>query len=114
MSSAEKAALLDALADLIAARVVEKLHAGDRDGLVAQDESPLGARRHCAAVRRHVAKGEAGAAIVGRRHLLSRELIDRELAKLSKKKTPKLRAAEAEDAEMDRMLASVGMERVAS
>ena len=114
MSTEKRAALLDGLLDLIAERVVERLRAGNRDGLVAQDESPLGARRHCGAVRKLVAKGVPGAAIVGRRYLLSREHVDQELAALSKKKPSALRALEEETAEIDRMLASVGMVRKAA
>jgi hypothetical protein len=58
-------AFADALED--AARDAEI----DRGTWLDQAGSPLGSRRHCAAVRRRVAQGLDGAAIVGRRHLLS-------------------------------------------
>lgn len=74
----EIAAALDLLADAIASKVLERL-AGDAS-MVDQDGSPLGRRRHIAAVRKHVASAAGGAAIVGRRHLLSRDLLAAELA----------------------------------
>jgi hypothetical protein len=70
--------LFDALAEAVAAKVVEQLRAGDV-GMIDQTKSPLGGRRHIAAVRRLVAAGEHGAAIVGRRYLLSKERLDAEL-----------------------------------
>jgi hypothetical protein len=73
---------LDALAEAVADRVVAKLSAGQHSGFVDQTASPLGRRRHIAAARRLVAEGKAGAAIVGRRHLLTREALDAELAAL--------------------------------
>ncbi len=69
---------LDGLADAIAERVVERLGAGAH---VDQSRSPLGSRRHHAAVRRRLARGLPGAAIVGRRHLLSSEALAEELAR---------------------------------
>lgn len=53
-----------------------------------QAQSPLGRRRHCAAVRRLVAEGSAGAAVVGRRHLLSTQALDDELARASSRLRP--------------------------
>jgi hypothetical protein len=70
--------LLDALADRIAARVEERLRSGPQ-GWIAQDVSQLGRRRHIAAVRRRVAAGVGGAALVGRRALLSPEALEAEL-----------------------------------
>jgi hypothetical protein len=82
--------LLDALAD----RIVAKLTAGERSDMVDQVASPLGRRRHCAAVRRRVEAGDEGAAIVGRRHLLSKKALGEELATTSTKRkrtaTPEL------------------------
>lgn len=72
-------ALLDELAERIAARVFERLRQGE-PGMVAQGESPLGPRRHCNAVKRRVARHQPGAAIIGRRHLLSQEALREELA----------------------------------
>jgi hypothetical protein len=74
------AAALDVLADLVAAKVVAQLRAGDQPDMVDQTKSPLGRRRHINAVRRLVAAGEQGAAQVGRRYLLSRDRLSAELA----------------------------------
>ena len=79
--------LLDELAQRVAAVVVERLQAG-APGMVDQASSPLGARRHCAAVRRRMARGEAGAAVVGRRHLLTTEALGEELNRASGAPSP--------------------------
>lgn len=55
---------------------------GDGDP-IDQQHSALGRRRHCAAVRRMRAAGDARAFIVGRRHLMTRELYHEELARVS-------------------------------
>ena len=70
--------ILDELAERLAARVAERLRTGEPN-MVAQSGSPLGARRHCAAVKRRLARGEPGAAILGRRHLLTAEALGEEL-----------------------------------
>ncbi|HEY4103624.1 MAG TPA: hypothetical protein VGM44_07020 [Polyangiaceae bacterium] len=115
MNGAQSAVLLDQLIDALADRIVEKQRERDRldhAGKVDQGTSPLGPRRHCAVVRKLVALGTPGAAIVGRRHLLSRELLERELSAVSKKRKPAPSPrVDDEDAEIDRMLASVGLER---
>jgi hypothetical protein len=54
-----------------------------------QATSPLGRRRHVAAVRRRLATGQPGAAFLGRRALLSAEAQTEELANLSTKPAPK-------------------------
>lgn len=77
--------VLNELAERVAALVVERLQAG-APGMIAQTGSPLG-RRHCAAVRRRVSRGEPGAAIIGRRHLLSPEAMTEELSRVSKRET---------------------------
>lgn len=78
-------ALARVLAPAIAREVVAQLRAGEAPGMLDQSASPLGRRRHIAAARRRVAAGEAGAAIVGRRHLLTREAVEAELADASAK-----------------------------
>ena len=78
----------------IAEAVVARLQAG-APGMISQAVSPLGRRRHCAAVRRRLARGEPGASVVGRRHLLSAEAIAEELARASAKTTPSTNAAPA-------------------
>lgn len=70
--------LLDAIADAIAERVVDKLRSGDF-GMLDQTASPLGSRRHCALARRLVNAGDGRAAKVGRRWLVAREAIEKEL-----------------------------------
>lgn len=77
---------LDALLDALADRIVERLTAGTRADMVDQHASPLGRRRHIAAARRRVTAGEGGAAIVGRRHMLTRTALDAELASTSKRR----------------------------
>lgn len=79
MNADALAGALDVLAELVAAKVVDRLRAGDQPDMVDQSKSPLGRRRHIAAVRRLVAAGEQGAAIVGRRYLLSRDRLSQEL-----------------------------------
>ena len=81
MNAALFEALFDELAERVAAKVSERLRAGSMPGAVAQAESPLGRRRHIAAVRRRVAAGQPGAAVVGRRHLLSTEALAEELSR---------------------------------
>lgn len=46
-------------------------HMGAPASWIDQKDSPLGRNRHCAAVKRMVAEGKDGAAIVGRRCLLT-------------------------------------------
>lgn len=85
--------LLRALAVEVARAVVTELRAGDVPSMVDQSASPLGRRRHIAAVRKRVNASEPGAAIVGRRHLLSRGALDAELAALAAKQPRKARAS---------------------
>ncbi|HOU24900.1 MAG TPA: hypothetical protein PLN42_11755 [Anaerolineae bacterium] len=99
---------LDAMADAIAERVVERLGAGAH---VDQQRSPLGKNRHCAAVRRRIAAGEPGAAIVGRRHLLSRDALDEELLRAGRPAaatSPPRRASAQDDAAL---LSRLGLRR---
>ena len=83
--------VLRAFARLVAAEVVRELRSGPSD-LVSQSASPLGKRRHCAAVRERVARGDAGGCIVGRVFYLSPAALREELAK---GKAPKRRAPAA-------------------
>lgn len=76
MNSAEET--LDALARVLAPRVAEILRGADST-LISQNGSPLGPRRHCAAVRARVRRGELGASIVGRRFYLTRAALDEEI-----------------------------------
>lgn len=72
---------VDELAELVARKVVDRLQQGTPD-MVDQSNSPLGRRRHCYAVRRRISEHKPGAAVVGRRHLLTREALAEELARL--------------------------------
>lgn len=74
--------LLDEVVERLAARLTERLRAGER-GMIAQSNSPLGRRRHCSAVKRRLAQCESGAAIVGRQHLLSADALAEELQRAS-------------------------------
>jgi hypothetical protein len=96
---------LETLAALIAAKVVAELRAGDAPGMVDQVASPLGRRRHIAAVRRLVATGQPGAAQVGRRYLLSRERLDAELAGNAKALKPSAKHVEPMAAVPDELAA---------
>lgn len=91
------AQLAKALAPAIAAEVVAQLRAGETPGMVDQSSSPLGRRRHIAVVRKLVAAGEPGAAIVGRRYLLARDAIEAELVKVSRKPSKAKVAAPADE-----------------
>lgn len=76
------AAVLEAAA-YKARELAAEAHA-ERADWIDQHSSPLGPRRHCAAVRRRVQTGDGSAAIVGRRLLLSEDAIALELGKLGK------------------------------
>jgi len=73
--------LFNHLGDRVADQVVKRLRAHDQN-MVTQAESPLGSRRHCAAVQRRVAAGLPGASIVGRKHFLTHEALQEELSRL--------------------------------
>lgn len=69
----ELEALLDALAERIADRVVQRLSSGRLEGFIDQSASPLGRRRHIAAIR----SGALPGIQVGRRYLARREDVER-------------------------------------
>lgn len=88
------------------ARELAAAEKAERGDWVDQRASALGSRRHCAAVRRRLAKGEPGAAVVGRRHLLSAESLAEELRGL---KGPRRSAGpESVGSELRRALSLVG------
>ncbi|MEY4550200.1 MAG: hypothetical protein RL685_6395 [Pseudomonadota bacterium] len=97
--------LLDDLAERVAARLEARLR-GSPAGMLDQAASPLGQRRHCAAVRRRISHGESGAAVVGRRHLLSPEALSEELTRQRKMpdKIGEAVAARSVRAELEREL----------
>jgi len=90
-SASALAEVLATFARLVAQEVVRELRSGPSD-LVSQANSPLGKRRHCAAVRDRVTRGDAGGCIVGRVYYLTPAALQEELAK---GKAPKRRAASA-------------------
>jgi hypothetical protein len=61
-----------------------------RHDWIDQRRSALGAKRHNAAVRRLLAQGLPGAAVVGRRHLLSTAAHAEELRRTPPNKKPKI------------------------
>src|SRR5690349_1127528 len=84
LSLSSLARILRAAADE-AERIASEQSAEQKDW-IDQASSPLGRRRHCAAVRRRIASGKGDAAQVGRRFLLSAQALSEELAALSKGK----------------------------
>ena len=81
MRLADLAEVLEAAARR--ARELDAEARAERRDWCDQTMSPLGRRRHVAAVRRRVATGEAGAAMLGRRALLSLDAITEELSRAS-------------------------------
>jgi hypothetical protein len=90
-------------------------------GMVDQASSPLGRRTHRTEVRRLVAEGIDGAAIVGRRHLLRRDLVEAALRRLgsdalaryeARKGTASPDSNPTDDADLGDILADLGLERV--
>jgi len=90
-------ALLAALADAVAERVVDRLRAGEQAGHIDQAASSLGRRRHIAAVRRRLQSGAGGAVQVGRRYLLSDAAHAEEVARASTAPGKRSRRAELMD-----------------
>lgn len=78
MSDAHDA--LERVLDVLADGIARRLLAGGQSGWIDQGSSPLGPRRHCAAVRRRIATKAHGAAIIGRRLILSEQALGEELA----------------------------------
>ena len=71
---------LEGILDAIADRLMARMSANSQD-MVNQHGSPLGPRRHRAAVKRRRARGQSGAVILGRDYFLSRVALAEELAK---------------------------------
>ena len=68
---------------------IETEQAAERRDWTSQEVSPLGRRRHVRAVRARVARGDADAAMVGRRALLSAAALAEELVALGSPKSAK-------------------------
>lgn len=75
-------------------------------GLVDQQHSDLGRRKHCAVVRRRIGEGEDGAFIVGKRHLLTPEAYREELERENAGKP--LDGSSEEDAAYRQLMARIG------
>lgn len=71
-----------AFAKQVAKELAKELRAANDADWVPQVGSPLGSRRHCAAVRRRVARGCVDAVIDGKRFLMSREALKEEMLSL--------------------------------
>lgn len=97
---------LEAQAAVLRALALDAAKSSPSD-MIDQTSSPLGNRRHCAAVQRRVSKGLPGASIVGRKHYLSPDALEQELAQAKPAKAR--RTAPANDVptpidELDRKL----------
>jgi hypothetical protein len=84
-TDAALAAFARVLAPFVAKEVVRELRGADGE-MIGQAGSPIGPRRHAAAVRKRVANSQGGAVIAGRRLLLSREALEQEMALLNGKR----------------------------
>lgn len=73
-----------AFAAEIARELANQLRAANEDGWVSQANSPLGPRRHCAAVRRRIGRGAIDCIIDGKRYLMTRDALHEELLSLGK------------------------------
>lgn len=65
--------------------IVDQLRAGSDPDWIDQSASPLGTRRHCTLARRIVAEGSGDATQVGRRFLIRRERLEREMGAPSRR-----------------------------
>jgi hypothetical protein len=110
-------AALATLVRMIARAVVAELKAADsHSDMVDQTRSPLSAKKHCAIVRARIARGAGGAAIAGRKHLITREALQEELAALTARGSRKHRATQAPsvaavDNDLDVYLARYGVKK---
>lgn len=108
--SSDVAAALAVLADAVADRVIERLRGTPDGSWCDQHQSPMGPKRHAAAVRRRIASAQGGAAIVGRRYLLDQQALSDELTKIGSKSTTSTAAAAPPTAaqQLERRLGLVG------
>lgn len=105
---AEVVAAGETIARWFAGLVAEHLAAGSRPGRIAQGASPLGPRRHCAAVRRRLRDGADGAWVVGRDFYLSEQALTEEMSRGTKARVAK---ATSVTEELSRELRIVGGRR---
>lgn len=90
MAASTLSVLAQQIAEMVAARVVNHLRATELPGYVDQSASPLGRRRHIAAVR----NGSLPGIRVGRRYLARHEDVD---AYVARRSTTKERGSGAAD-----------------
>jgi hypothetical protein len=90
-----------AIAPAIARAVVDELRASD-DEWLDQKSSPLGARRHCAAIR----SGELPGRRIGRRYLAKRDDVEAYVKQQAKK--PRKAKAD-DDADLDELAREIGL-----
>lgn len=76
-----------------------------------QGPSPFPPRLHCSVTRARLRRGEPGAAIIGRRHLLSAEALTEELQRRSARSDTKPKLATDVRSELERELRLVGSRR---
>lgn len=89
-------AALETLVRLIARAVVAELKTADSHAdMVDQTRSPLSSKKHCAMVRARLARNAGGAAIAGRKHLITRAALQEELDALSARGARKHRSTKA-------------------
>lgn len=89
--------VFDRLTDVLAEKTVSKMAASQV--WINQKDSPLGPRRHCAAVRRRVGEGKEDATILGKRFLLTQEALNEEMVRACIVPPVKVREPELTDIE---------------
>jgi hypothetical protein len=101
-SNAALDGLLELIADAVARRVVDRLRSNDDPDWVDQAKSPLGRRRHIAAVR----SGELKGLRVGRRYIAHKRDLDAFVAALAETEP---RAESTDDESVEEMAARLGL-----
>lgn len=85
-----------------------RLEAADRQDWIDQEGSPLGPRRHCAAVRARIAAGLPGATIVGRSFRLSPEALGEVAGEVSRPKAKRRTGSTTTEEKLQEALRRVG------
>lgn len=76
--------LVSLIADLVVERLAGLSQQTPNEATIDQSASPLGPRKHCETARRRLREGKPGAALVGRRWLLSPQAVQEALAEQSR------------------------------
>lgn len=98
--------LMDDLAEILAERVVRKLTAATVSDYVDQASSPLGPRRHIAAIK----SGKLAGVRVGRRYLAHRKDVEELVAQKRRQARPPERLATIEVDAVDALAAELGLD----